>query len=303
MVIIGLVSVLGTAQNTTNEQSNKHQIAQEIQILEEIIIGDFSRVPVLEVIKVPEKDWIVDNWHTNRINAYEDTQIKFPVYVKFKDSVFTSPILKKKVITSHFGWRNGSAHKGIDIDLHTGDKVVAMLDGKVRYVKWNNGYGNLIIIRHFNGLETVYAHLSKQLVKANDSVKKGQVIGVGGASGNAIGSHLHLEVRFQGTSLNPEYFFDFGEDNNIRATESWVTKKWSQPFTQNSSRTENIDVYRSIEEAIKNTEPSITYHIIKKGDTLSFISHKYQISVTNLCKTNKINQKTILRIGQRLSVN
>lgn len=299
------VSINNYGQNYYDVKKSQEQINKEVALLEKFVIGDFSKTPIKIIPKtpaIPKKDWMADHWVTTRFNPYENTIVKFPFKINFKDTVFSSPILRKKVVTSHFGWRRGAAHKGIDVDLVTGDKVLALLDGKVRYVKWHYGHGNVVVIRHYNGLETVYAHLSKQLVQVNDSVKKGQVIGKGGVTGNARGSHLHLEVRFQGTCVNPEYFFDFGDTNKIRAKEIWVPKKWSEAYTQNSWKTSEMHICHSLEEAKEISDGPIVYHKVKKGDTLSSISHKYQVSIRNLCKTNQITQKTLLRIGQKISI-
>ena len=306
LVIVLCISnpVCNYAQEYGDFKKSQLQIDKEVALLEQFVIGEFSRIPIEIAPKItPEKDWISENWVTTRFNPYENKVLEYPFKISFNDSVFASPIYRKKVVTSHFGWRKGSAHKGIDVDLITGDKVLAMLGGKVRYVKYHYGHGNVVVVRNYNGLEIVYAHLSKQLVQVNDSVTQGQIIGKGGVSGNARGSHLHLEVRFQGTCLNPEYFFDFGEKNKIRSQEIWVNKKWSQAYTQNSRRTEDIYICHSLKEAKEISDPPIVFHKIKKGDTLSSISHKYQVSITNLCKTNQISQKSLLRIGQRLSIN
>lgn len=101
-------------------------------------------------------------------------------------------------------------HKGIDVKVYIGDTICAAFDGKVRVVNYDaNGYGYYIVIRHSNGLETVYGHLSKQLVKINQIVKSGEPIGLGGNTGRSTGSHLHFETRLCGMALNPSYMFDF----------------------------------------------------------------------------------------------
>ncbi|MGY8988335.1 MAG: M23 family metallopeptidase, partial [Flavobacteriales bacterium] len=103
------------------------------------------------------------------------------------------------------GWRGKVFHKGLDIDLRKGDMVKAAFDGKVRYSKFNNGgYGNLIIIRHLNGLETYYSHLTKINVKPNQIVKAGDCIGTGGNTGARwTGDHLHFEMRYMDIAFNP----------------------------------------------------------------------------------------------------
>lgn len=107
-----------------------------------------------------------ENWNTTSYNPYKGEILDYPFNIVFTDSTYTSPIARKKVITSRYGWRRNSEHKGIDIDLITGDNVRAMFDGKVRFVSRHAGHGKLVVIRHANGLETVYAHLSKQFVRA-----------------------------------------------------------------------------------------------------------------------------------------
>ena len=137
-------------------------------------------------------------WDNTKFHACQDMKVKLPFAVSFADSQYATPVQRDLVITSRYGWRGGQAHHGIDIDLVTGDQVMAMLPGKVRLVRYIRGMGNTIIIRHENGLETIYGHLSKQLVKENQWIEKGQVIGKGGTTGNARGSHLHLGSSLQG---------------------------------------------------------------------------------------------------------
>ena len=156
----------------------------------------------------------------------------------------------EKVVTSRYGWRRGRAHKGIDIDLVTGDSLFSMFDGIVRFAKYNTGHGRTVIVRHYNGLETVYAHLSKYGVKENDTVTKGQYLGKGGATGNARGSHLHLEVNYQGESIHPEYLFEFNKNNTIRAKDIWVTTRWTRPIAHNSRRKSKIKPMLTQEDAL-----------------------------------------------------
>ncbi len=248
---------------------------------------------------------MTERWNTSTYNPYKNATKTYPFNITFTDSTFASPIPMKrgKVITSHYGWRNRRAHKGIDIDLVTGDHVMAMLDGKVRYVKYHSGHGRIVVIRHFNGLETVYAHLSKQLVKVNDTVKKGQIIGKGGTTGNARGSHLHLEVIYKGVYINPEYVFDFGEDNKIRDKNIWVTKKWATPYVHSSKRQTKVELCTTYEEAMSSKQDQTQVYVVRRGDTLSKISNKYQVSITSLCKTNAIAKTSILKVGQKLVLN
>ncbi|MBK7818250.1 MAG: M23 family metallopeptidase [Sphingobacteriaceae bacterium] len=157
----------------------------------------------------------------NNLHFYSESEENklFPLYpINELEKEFTITLEKPEsqnysnpfngVLTSYYGWRDKRMHKGIDIDLNKGQPVVAAFDGKIRVAKRNNGgFGNLVIIMHPNGLETVYAHLSKIKVKQGQVVLSGQVIGLGGNTGKSRGSHLHFETRYKGYALNPLYLF------------------------------------------------------------------------------------------------
>lgn len=245
---------------------------------------------------------ISEYWDIKRINPYPIPIKNVPFQLLFTDSTFTSPVLFDKVVTSRYGWRNRRPHKGIDIDLVTGDTLRAILDGKVRYVGYNRGYGRTVIVRHSNGLELLYAHLSKQLVKANDIVQKGEVLGLGGVTGNARGSHLHLETIYKGNYINPEYLFDFSKKNKIRSNELWVTNKWTSPHLHSSRRKSKINIATSFKEATSKKVAKVKTHKIRRGDSLSRIAKKYGVSISALCRANGIKRTTTLRIGKRLII-
>ena len=245
---------------------------------------------------------INEYWDNNRYNPYPIPIKNVPFQLLFKDSLYSSPILIDKVITSRYGWRNSRPHKGIDIDLVTGDTVTSVLNGKVRFVNYSSGHGKTVIVRHSNGLELVYAHLSKQLVKENDLVLKGQALGIGGATGNARGSHLHLEAVYKGNYINPEYLFDFGNENKIRSNEFWINNKWTSPHLHSSKRQSEIIIADSFEDALNQKVAPVKTHKIRRGDTLSHIANKYGVSINAICKANGIKRNTTLRVGNRLII-
>ncbi len=240
------------------------------------------------------------NWDTIHFNAYTETKINFPFKISFLDSTYASPIPRKHVVTSRYGWRRGRPHRAIDIDLITGDDVYSILDGKVRYVGYHSGHGKTIVVRHYNGLETVYAHLSKYEVKVNTLVKKGQLIGKGGNTGRSRGSHLHLEVRHKGVDIHPEHVFSFKDNTKIRSKDVWVTKDWATPYYHVSTRQSYLVILDSHEKAIKYKKRKRQVYIVKSGDTLSGIAYKNRVSIRRICKTNKIRKSSTLKIGQRL---
>jgi hypothetical protein len=195
-------------------------------------------------------------------------------------------------VTSRFGWRRGRPHNGIDISLNTGDTVRAAFSGRVRYAKYNeSGFGNLVIIRHYNGLETFYAHLSKHMVVPNQLINAGDPVGLGGNTGRSFGSHLHFEVRFFDIPINPERIIDFDKkelvDENL-FVHSGLFKGGSSSYSAGSVSAS----YTS----------GATYHKVRSGDTLGHIASKYKTSVSRLCSLNGIRQTTVLQIGQTLRV-
>lgn len=194
------------------------------------------------------------------------------------------------VITSSYGWRRSRWHKGIDIDLEVGDPVYAAFDGLVRIQRYNpGGYGNYVMIRHYNGLETLYAHLSKSIVEINQTVRAGDVIGYGGNTGRSTGSHLHFETRLMGQAFDPSRIIDFNTFQ-IKDPNPFINHTWF-PYIKNGNP--NIQVYPASAKR---------YHKIRSGDTLYGLSLKYGTSVNTICKLNGIRRTTVLQIGRSLRV-
>ena len=125
---------------------------------------------------------------------------------KYTEKQWSFPLPEAKVI-SQFG--GGRRHSGIDLKTKANDNILSVFDGIVRFSGKYYGYGNVIVIRHSNGLETLYSHNSKNLVKAGDKVKCGQVIALTGRTGRATTEHCHFEVRINGKYYDPNKFFDF----------------------------------------------------------------------------------------------
>lgn len=188
---------------------------------------------------------------------------------------------KVGLINSKFGWRDGRMHKGIDINLNRGDAVVAAFDGMVRIAQSKGAFGNVVIIRHYNGLETVYAHLSKIKVKKGQIIKGGQLIGLGGNTGRSSGPHLHFEVRFKGQALNPSNIICFKENKILH--DSLVIKKTRY----------GICAYPS----------NAKLHTIEKGDSWYEVAKRYGLTMKELCALNGTDRRYYLKVGQKLRVN
>ena len=164
----------------------------------------FNQLLEREYSGLPAEELYAD-W--NNVYAHRATQLPDQYKIDLRDFSMPTP---SRVITSNFGARWGRQHKGLDIKVYTGDTIRAAFSGVVRMVKYEAaGYGKYIVIRHDNGLETIYGHLSKQIVKENQRVKSGDAIGLGGSTGRSTGSHLHFETRLCGVALNPALMFDF----------------------------------------------------------------------------------------------
>ena len=192
-------------------------------------------------------------------------------------------------VTSGFGPRKKRFHYGADIDLETGDAVSAAFDGRVRIAKISKSYGQVIVIRHNNGLETYYAHLSKMNVEVGDEVFAGQTIGLGGNTGKSRGSHLHFEVRYLGQPINPTEIISFTERKLVTDTLCLSRKTFDY-------------IAEAKKAAAKNKANSKKVHVVKKGDTLSHIAKKYHTTPKALSKKNGIKTNGTLRIGQRIKV-
>jgi len=201
-------------------------------------------------------------------------------------------------ITSRYGWRHGRNHNGIDIDLETGDTVKAAFDGRVRYSQMHDGgFGNLVIIRHYNGLETYYAHNSKLLVAPNQEVKAGEPISLGGNTGRSTGSHLHFEVRFYDNPINPENLFNFEDkyvDDNLLVH--------SGIFRPGSSRHKSTSSGHNTGGSSYKIDKSSRTHKVRSGDSLYGISLKYGVSLGQIYRMNGLNESSVLQIGQIVKV-
>lgn len=229
------------------------------------------------------------NWNNEYVHAYGKS-VAIPDSFRIDLTGFCMPTPSTK-ITSKFGPRRRRMHNGLDLKVYIGDTIVAAFDGKVRIVKFERrGYGNYVVIRHENGLETVYGHLSKQLVKPDQLVKAGEPIGLGGNTGRSTGSHLHFETRFLGVAINPVYMFDFPNQDVVADSYLFVRNTGSRASA----------VRGALASAGTPSDGTVKYHKVRSGDTLSKIASKRGVSVDRLCKLNNIKKTTILRIGQVL---
>jgi LysM repeat protein len=224
------------------------------------------------------------SWNTLQAHPYKnnisrgDTEVILSLTDSYMDCGYEHPF--KGVVTSRFGWRGEKHHNGIDIDLVRGDTVNNVFRGVVRLAKWTGGYGRTVVVRHHNGLETIYAHLYKIFVKTGDVIDPGQALGRGGNSGASRGSHLHFETRFKGKAINPESLIDFKGFSLI--SDSLIVRKTRAGYV--------------------SFQPGTQFHAIKNGDFLYKIATKYGVSVKQMCKWNNIKRSHLLIVGKSLRV-
>lgn len=218
-----------------------------------------------------------------------------------------------KVVTSNFGSRWGRQHKGIDVKVYIGDTIRAAFDGKVRVVRYEaRGYGRYVVIRHNNGLETIYGHMSKWLVNENQEVRAGEPIGLGGNTGRSTGSHLHFETRLCGVALNPAIMFDFYNQDVVDdyymfrsdtyEQESLAANKLRGVRGKNYS-TDDDDVELATAAPAAKYERNVRLHKVQKGETLSSIARKRGTTIDAICKLNHIGKAKRLMPGQILKYN
>lgn len=234
-----------------------------------------------------EIDNLYKSWDNTSTHCYSRADVPDSLEIDLRG--FSMPTTSRKV-TSGFGYRPRfrRMHKGIDVKVQTGDTIYAAFDGKVRIVRYERrGYGKYVVLRHENGLETIYAHLSKYLCDVNEDVKAGQPIGLGGNTGRSFGSHLHFETRVMGEAINPAFLFDFANQDVTGDTYMFRKQKADTYFTGPGTK-------NSVASAGKR------YYKVRKGDSLSRISSRTGTSVAQLCKINRITKKTTLRPGQLL---
>lgn len=258
---------IATSDSTVTNETNE---AQFQEYLDTLVKSVYSTIDTFA-------------WDNYMINSghFDSKNMTDTVYIPLFDSAYELRFAfpHKNYVSFPFGPSRHIWHYGVDIKLRTGDSVVAAFDGVVRLTKYDShGFGRVVVIRHPKGLETIYGHLSKVLVKPDQPVKAGDLIGLGGNSGRSTGSHLHFEIRYYGEPFDPNCFIDF--TNYCLKTDTLVLSK------------KNFEYLVELRKA--------KYHTVRSGDTLSGIAVRYHTTVSKLCSLNHITTHTILRIGRKI---
>ena len=277
-----LLAVTSTTANAQDLLARQAPVDRKMAAVDTIMLRNIT---MREELESPSAD-LYANWD----NKYAHRATELPETYKIDLRHFTMPTTSR-VITSNFGSRWGRQHKGLDIKVYIGDTIRAAFSGKVRIVRYEaGGYGKYIVIRHNNGLETIYGHLSKQLVEENQEVRSGEVIGLGGNTGRSTGSHLHFETRLCGVALNPALMFDFRAQDvtgdyyafNKETYDNESTNATRLRGKQDSSTyasTNSSDDYATNKRTTSGLTDQISYHKVKKGETLERIAKKRGVTV------------------------
>lgn len=267
-------------------------------VLKQTIIKENTESPAAQ---------LYDDW-SNRY-AHRATQVPDSFRIDLRHFCMPTP---SRVVTSNFGSRWGRQHKGLDIKVYIGDTIRAAFSGKVRVVKYEGGgYGKYIVIRHNNGLETIYGHLSKQLVAEDQTVRAGEPIGLGGNTGRSTGSHLHFETRLCGVALNPALMFDFRNQDVVSDFYVYIKSNYEHESAEATRLRGKVgnggynpdEVQGELannSNANFDSSADMRYHKVKSGETLASIAEKRGVTIDTICKLNHITKGKAVRPGQIL---
>ena len=272
----------------SEDTSRLNEGGQEIVEMSEEVLIDSSWVKVAGYYSI---------WDTHSVNPYRvdgrsyRDSLKLTLVDPPRQRYSKMPLVSTPV-TSSFAFRGYRWHYGMDLDLETGDSVKSAYDGVVRISAWDGGgYGNYVLVRHYNGLETIYGHMSKVLVKVGTFVQAGQIIGYGGSTGRSSGSHLHFEVRYQGNPINPALMYDF-PGYKLRKDNFTITSQLFNYYSRAVARRSSGGSSRSSSGRTSSSKSSpsrarqIVTHKVRSGDTLSEVAEKYGVGLSTLKRLN-----------------
>ena len=302
-VLVAMLCAAGaSAQKITSKSphSKAHEqlLANQAKNRDQIkLVEKNTFIDLIEDLE-PEPDIYTEGWNSKRVNPFKESDV--PDTKVIDVTGYCMPVPGK--VTSNYGYRAkfGRMHKGIDLAIRSNDTIYAAFDGKVRLTNYEaRGYGNYVILRHPNGLETVYGHLNKALVKPDQVVRAGQPIALGGSTGRSTGPHLHFETRYMGYAINPSAIFDFAnhttDTDTYQFSKKTYTKARNYAPSKNLAKSENGNPY-------KTGDSDIATYTVRKGDTLTSIARSYGMSATRLRKLNKMGSSDRIRAGQVLKL-
>ncbi len=298
---IGITSVgAQTTKKSSHSDAHRRLLANQAKTSDQIrLVEKNSFIDLIDDIE-PEPDIYTEGWNSKRVNPFREADV--PNSYTLNVAGAAMPVGHSSIrVTSNYGYRAkfGRMHKGIDLGIRSNDTIYAAYSGKVRLTSYEaKGYGNYIILRHPNQLETVYGHLNKILVKPDQVVKAGQPIGLGGSTGRSTGPHLHFETRYMGYAINPSAIFDFA--NKTVHTDTYRFSK--STYTKPRNFAPKRDLAKSETNPYQSADNVASSYTVKSGDTVASIARSYGMSATTLRKLNGMKQTDKIRVGQVLKL-
>ncbi len=283
-----LTDSLSSVKLLADKVEIKNLIRKEKAAREESIEEEIKAKEEQENLEDPAEEIYGSNSWVQSVNPIRNPSI-IPSSYDIDLTGFVAPI-KFYRVNSPYGWRHRRMHHGVDLKLYVGEPVRAAFDGRVRVKRYNaRGYGYYYIIRHTNGLETIYGHLSKHIAKQGQIVKAGDIIGLGGNTGRSSGPHLHFEARFCGIPLNPQKLFDFAEGTPNMDTYTFTKYR-------NSSR------YAKGNKSSKSKANHYKVYRVRRGDSLAKIAQRYHTTIARICRANHISKRSLIKPGDKLLI-
>lgn len=251
-------------------------------------------------------------WDTKEVNPYkmplDSLEEVWSLWLVDSLGSYHAPTTGR--VSSKFGIRNGRRHQGVDLALNVGTPLHCVFDGKVRFAGPKGGYGNLVVVRHNNGLETFYGHMSRIDVEVGAIVHAGDVLGTSGNTGHSTGPHLHFETRYMGLAMDPQRIIDFS--TGYLSHRMMVLKR--RYFNDASRYDQNFDdeflLKEDDEKALaeqrrKQQEAALkaqVWYTVKNGDNLGAIARRYHTTVNNICRLNGLKNPNAIRAGKKIRV-
>ncbi len=299
LLTLGAGFVAQAQQPSAHRRNHQTLMASRANSTDRVRLMEGNILPNIADAVEENPEIFSEGWNSQRVNPFSDNQVPDRAVIDVRGYHMPVP----GGVTSNYGYRAkfGRMHKGIDLKLRSNDTIYAAFDGKVRVSSYEaKGFGNYLIIRHPNKLETIYGHMNKALVKQGQYVKAGQPIGLGGSTGRSTGPHLHFETRYMGYAINPAAIFDFGNKTTHSDFYTFTKKTYTQPRNYASAapikETQQTSVYKPATNSNNDT------YTVKNGDTIASVAMQNGISRTRLLQLNNLNGKAVLRPGQVLKI-
>lgn len=310
MKIVTKIAFLALAAMSSLPMMGQDLLARQAPIDRKMKAVD--SVALQHIIYIENYDSPAEDLYEDWSNKYAHHETALPDSFRISLKDFCMPT-DNRLVTSNFGARWGRQHKGIDVKVYIGDTIRAAFPGKVRVVRYEGrGYGKYVVIRHYNGLETIYGHMSKQLVTEDQEVRAGDPIGLGGNTGRSTGSHLHFETRLCGVALNPALMFDFRNQDVVDDYYMFHKSSYQRESSVanrlrgvggGSIKADNEDVELATAAPAASYSQESRFHKVKKGETLYSIAKHRGTSVESIMKLNHLKKNAKLKAGQILKYN